>query len=110
MLSLLIPCSYLSKDTLCASRVPVAIGFLAICTHKFVCVCVHACTCARMCACAYVCMYVMHVEMNTLNMRVQKQKENSSFLKLTFTKEGIKVALTNLTMYREKKKGRQQYT
>lgn len=43
-------------------------------------------------------MYVMHVEMNTLNTRVQKQKENSSFLKLTFIKEGIKVVLTNVTI------------
>ena len=46
----------------------------------------------------------MHVEMNTLNTGVQEQKENSSFLKLTFTKEGIKVVLTNVTIYREKEK------
>lgn len=48
----------------------------------------------------------MHVEMNTLNMGVQKQKENISFLKLTFIKEGIKVVLTNATIYREKEVGK----
>lgn len=62
--------------------------------HTFVCMCIY--------------MYVMHVEMNTLNTRVQKQKENSSFLELTFIKEGIKVVLTNVAVYREKEKGRQQ--
>lgn len=55
-------------------------------------------------------MYFMHVEMNTLNTGVQKQKENNSFLKLTFIKEGIKFVLTNVTIYREKEKGRQKYT